>query len=368
MFITIYEYYKYYFGSGYGNVNQEMNFNSYKKILELIPNNSEKIRNSSYYGNDIINCVKKYCESEKNNKFVVSLSGGVDSMVLITIIHYLGYHVVGAHINYNNRDETLEEQRFLENWCQYNNIKLYTKVITHITRANSKRSNYEFETKNIRFQFYKEVLDGENADTILLGHHKDDIIENIFANVCRGRYILDLAVIQKTCNIDDVKIARPLIDYFKTAIFDFAHENQIPYFKDTTPSWSVRGKFRNIIYPQLEDTFTINIKNNLLGLSRQSHEWNQLVGKEIIDPFMKNVKFEDNKVYFNIENYMDYPMCFWNIIFMKVFYRYGKNCPSRKGIQTFMNLIKNTSTHNVLISLANSCVCNLKNNWVMMEF
>ena len=204
MFSTIYEYYNYYFGSG-DSVNQEMNFNSYKKILELIPNNSEKIRNSSYYGNDIINCVKKYCESEKNNKFVVSLSGGVDSMVLITIIHYLGYDVVGTHINYNNRDETLEEQRFLENWCQYNNIKLYTKVITHITRANSKRSNYEFETKNIRFQFYKEVLDRENADTILLGHHKDDIIENIFANVCRGRYILDLAVIQKTCNIDDVK-------------------------------------------------------------------------------------------------------------------------------------------------------------------
>ena len=133
---------------------------------------------------------------EQKQKFIVSLSGGVDSMVLITIIHYLGYHVIGVHINYNNRIETTEEEQFLEFWCNKNSITLYKKSINEIKRSQSKRSDYEIITKNIRLDFYKEIMKKE-CDLILLAHHKDDIVENIFANVCRGRYILDLAVIKK---------------------------------------------------------------------------------------------------------------------------------------------------------------------------
>lgn len=354
------------FGYGY-SVNY---FENYSKVLQFVPKITSVIKSQQFdSNNELVIAVKKFCEKNiKNDKknVIVSLSGGVDSMVLTTILVMLGYDVVGAHINYNNRVETKEEQEFLENWCYHNNIKLYTKVITNMKRSNTKRSEYEYESKKIRFDFYNEIMTKENLDFILLAHHKDDIIENIFANVCRGRYILDLAVIREQSVINDVTIMRPLIDFYKVTIYEFSELYQVPYFKDTTPDWSVRGKYRNQIYPLLEDTFSYSIKSNLLGLSKQSYDWNELVSDKIIEPFLKTVKYNESSCVFNVEEYKDYPLCFWNVIFMKLFYRYGKNCPSRKAIEVYMRSIK---TKNVgYISLSDSCLCRNKNYEITIEF
>jgi len=360
---------------GYKNTNNylelelENKLQHFKNVLQLVPQKEVKICNQNYdISNELILTVMNFCKRNQNKskKTIVSLSGGVDSMVLISILKFIGYEPVGCHINYNNREETSMEQEFLEYWCNTNSIKLYIKNIVNLKRKNSKRSDYEYESKKIRFDFYKEVMKNEGLDYILLAHHKDDIIENIFANVCRGRYILDLAVIKEQSTINDVSIMRPLIELYKSSIYEFASSYEVPYFKDTTPEWSVRGKFRNKIYPLLEDTFSYNIKSNLLGLSKQSYEWNELAMVQIIQPFLESIAYEETKCIFNVENYNAHPLCFWNIVFMKVFYYYNKNCPSRKSIQVFMNSIR---TKNVCaITLTTSCLCKNKNNTITIEF
>ena len=346
------------------------NFENYNSVLEVVPLKEEQITIKKFDMNcDLITTVKQFCETTLNSytkKYIVSLSGGVDSMVLITILKILNYQVVACHINYNNREETNAEQAFLEYWCHSNAIKLYVKSITNIKRVNTKRSDYEYESKKIRFDFYKEIMTKEESDFILLAHHKDDIIENIFANVCRGRYILDLAVIKERSVINGVIILRPLIDLYKSSIISFASKYDVPYFKDSTPLWSVRGKFRTKIYPLLEDTFSYNIKSNLLGLSNQAYEWNELVLKQIIEPFLELIVYEESKCVFNVEKYNSHPLCFWNIIFMKLFYRYNYNCPSRKAIQVFMNAIKTQNCG--LISLSDNCICKNKNYEITINF
>ena len=350
-----------------------INYNNFKNVLEYIPSSSitPKIKDQKFELKEkLIYCIQNYCVEQCTKKFIVSLSGGVDSMVLITIIHYLGYDVIGVHINYNNRLETIEEERFLDFWCSLNSITLYKKSINEIKRSNSKRSDYELITKNMRLDFYKEIMKKEKCDLILLAHHKDDIVENIFANVCRGRYILDLAVIRKQSKNSDINIGRPMIEYYKQEIYDFAHKYQVPYFKDTTPEWSVRGKYRNLIFPVIEDAFTKNVKDNLIGLSSQSYEWNELVHREIIKPFIEKIKFNigefESYIEFNIDNYRDHPMCFWNVVFMNIFNQFGYSCPSRKGIKTFMNNIKNRSV--CYSSISNNCKCYIKNSTIKIEF
>lgn len=340
---------------------------SYKKVLEFIPNIKEKISDQNIDKQNILLVkLKEFVEKNDKTRFIVSLSGGVDSMVLTTILKYLTCEVICLHINYNNRPETKQEQEFLEKWCNYNGIKLYIKTIDDLKRATTKRCDYEAMTKKIRFDFYKEIMTKENVDQILLGHHKDDIVENIFANVCRGRNILDLAVIRETCSIENVNVARPMLEFYKETIYDFAIKYQVPYFKDTTPEWSVRGKYRNHIYPLIEDAFTNNIKENLIKLSNQSDEWNEIVQNTIIEPFMKTLKYTATNVEFNVENYNNYPIAFWSVILSNIFFKYGKSCPSRKAIQVFMN---NIQTKNVsYISLSNSCVCRNKNNNITIEF
>ena len=363
--------------------DNKFDFEKFNNILEFIPNNVNKIKFQKIDPQiDLVKTIDSFCKNKNSKKLIVSLSGGVDSMVLITILNYLNYTIVACHINYNNRNESIDEQLFLQDWCKFNNIKLYVKSIAHIKRDNTKRSDYELITKNIRHDFYKEIIQKENAQYVLLGHHKDDIVENIFANVCRGRNLLDLAVIKNKAVINEINIGRPMIDYYKSVIYDFANLFQVPYFKDTTPEWSVRGKYRNLIQPTLEDTFTSNFKNNLIVLSNQSDDWNEIIYKQIIDPFMnsvihninndiieKNINFNFK---FNIEKYIDYPLTFWNIVFMNIFNSYGYSSPSRKGIETFINTIKQRSATNnnakYCVTLCSKSNCIIKKYNVFIKF
>ena len=348
-----------------------MDFVDFEDILEYVPAIRNTIQSQSIQDGILVSSICQFCEAQKNRKFIVSLSGGVDSMVLITILHSLGYELVAVHLNYNNREESVREQSFIQCWCDFNGIPLYVKSIEFIKRSTTNRTEYESITKNVRIDFYKEVMEKENVDCVLLAHHKDDIVENIFANVCRGRNLLDLAVIKKDAVIHNIHFGRPMNDFFKDTIYEFAHLYQVPYFKDTTPAWSVRGKYRNIIYPTLEDAFTTHVKSNLIGLSNQSNEWNELVEMAIISPFMNELIIEENKFTFDIEKVVDYPACFWNVVFMKLFNRFGRKCPSKRSVQSFMSTIRSKSdstneTHKITIT--NQCKCTLRNKKIRIQF
>ena len=336
-------------------------------VLEYIPLHSKKIKELSIHSTTLTSSILHFCKNKDSKCFLVSLSGGVDSMVLITILHYFNIDIVAVHINYNNREESNEEQRFLEQWCDYNNITLHVKTIDHLKRHEIKRSDYEILTKNIRIDFYKEIMKLYHIECVLLAHHKDDIVENIFANVCRGRNLLDLAVIKQDTMINNINIGRPMTEFYKNAIYDFAHMYQVPYFKDTTPDWSVRGKYRKHIYPAVEDAFTNNVKKNIIHMSNQSNEWNMLIMKEILSPFMEQVCINENVVTFNVTKYINYPMCFWNVIFMNIFNKHGYKCPSKKSIQAFLNTIQDLNTTRN-ITLSNICKCTLLNSNITISF
>lgn len=360
--------------AGYEDKLYDLNYEWFDDVLEYIPKNTQRICAQNIIDNALTSTINEFCGKLDNKKLLISLSGGVDSMVLITILAWFEYDIVAAHINYNNRPESVREQIFLEEWCHYNNIKLYVKSIEDIKRNNVKRSDYEAITKQIRLEFYKEIIEKENINYVLLAHHKDDIIENIFANICRGRNILDLAVIREHANISNINFARPMLPYYKSVIYEFAEKYQVPYFKDTTPDWSIRGKYRNVISPAIEDAFTQSTKENLMYMSDQADQWNSLIEKQIIKPFLENVKYtyseQDTTVQFNIQKYADYPIAFWSVILMNIFNNLGHKSPSRKAIETFSNTIKyklNSTNPKYAIALGN-CRCVVCNNNLTIYF
>jgi tRNA(Ile)-lysidine synthetase-like protein len=307
--------------------------------------------------------LQKYCKLEKLNcdfstlelneeRYGISLSGGVDSMVLMDILHKRGKEIIAVHINYNNRDESKMEEDFLKEYCESKKITFICHSF-NFKRGSMKRSNYESLTKQIKFKLFKSILKEYNLNYILLAHHKDDIIENIFTNFCRGENFLNLSVIKYSNIIMDVNIIRPLIDYYKSDIYDYAHFYEIPYFLDTTPDWSVRGKFRREILPILFNTFfgpsnksgSYGIKKNLLSISKESDEWCTLIQEKFIDKYYSLIYFTESivemPIIINNEDYSEYPMCFWNIVIGKVFHKFGKCAPSRKSLELFMYALKN---------------------------
>jgi len=171
-----------------------------------------------------------------NNVIGVSLSGGVDSMVITYILKQMELmgiikQVVAVHIYYGNRIDSMDETLFIKDWCNYYNIPLIIKYIAYMTRDvdMTDRNFYEEETKRIRFNTYKFAQKMFNISGFCLGHHQDDLIENIFMNILKGRDILDLCVMHETSIINDVLLLRPYLYHTKKYIFDFAHKYYIPY-------------------------------------------------------------------------------------------------------------------------------------------
>lgn len=280
------------------------------------------------------------------DKYCISLSGGVDSMVLMDILHKRGKDIIAVHINYNNRDESKMEEDFLREYCENKKITFICHSF-NFKRGSIKRSEYESLTKQIKFKLFKLILGEYNINYIFLAHHKDDIIENIFTNFCRGENFLNLSVIKYSNVIMNVNIIRPLIAYYKSDIYDYAHFYMIPYFLDTTPDWSVRGKFRRAILPKLFDTFSgsTGLKNNLLSIAKESDEWGSLIQTRFIDRYLQLIKYTETTAEMLIvtdhEDYSEFPMCFWNIIIGKVFHKFGMCAPSRKSLDIFMTALKN---------------------------
>ena len=281
-------------------------------------------------------------------RYCISLSGGVDSMVLVDILQRRGKEIIAIHVNYNNRDESKMEEDFLREYCESKKITFICHSF-NFKRGSIKRSEYESLTKQIKFKLFKSILGEYNLNYILLAHHKDDIIENIFTNFCRGENFLNLSVIKYSNTIMNVNIVRPLINYYKNHIYDYAHFYGIPYFLDTTPDWSVRGKFRRAILPKLFDTFA-SLKTNLLSIAKESDEWGSLIQTRFIDKYYSLITFTETVAEMPIvtdnEDYSEFPMCFWNIVIGKIFHKFGKCAPSRKSLELFMSALKNKNNNN----------------------
>lgn len=180
---------------------------------------------------------------------VISLSGGVDSMVLSYLLRttYPDLPIKAIMINYMNRPECNSEVAFVNSWCNTMSIKLYVQHIPEMNRKSyiieNMRETYESYTKQVRFKAYRSF--GPDA-TIFLGHNKDDVMENIFTNVMDKNHFENLAGMVMEETIDGISFLRPLLQVRKSRIFEHAHFYNIPYLKNTTPIWSRRAKMRSM--------------------------------------------------------------------------------------------------------------------------
>ena len=291
--------------------------------------------------------IKEHLVLKETSNIGISLSGGVDSMVLTSVLMHLAksikFKIVAAHLNYNNREETVDEEEFIREWCIKNNIGLKVVNITEFKRGITNREIYEKETKEIRFNMYKDLIKTYNLNGIFLAHHKGDEQENSFTNIMNGRNLLNISAMEDKSIIDNVRIFRPLINNIKSDIYKFAHLNNIPYFKDSTPDWSNRGKLRRKVFPLLKEIYGQKYLDNLYNISQESKEWNDFILKNLIEPFFEiNVKINGNNVKIDSYiNYKDYPLIFWNIILNKITRQQKIENISKKALRVFIFKLQN---------------------------
>lgn len=233
-----------------------------------------------------------------STNIIVSLSGGVDSCVSLYLIKKLfpNKNIVAVHINYNNRCECDDELEYVKSFCAAMNVKLYYRTITELKRDychfNGLRDLYEVATKDIRFDMYNQVAKTFPAsDTlVLLGHNRDDCFENIITNISMKNNYSNLSGTDEFVNISGINFWRPLLNVIKIDIIYFAYITNIPYLRDSTPSWSARGKIRDVIYPALT-SINPDIMGSYFALKDQMATSDELINLFVLPVVMKNFEF-----------------------------------------------------------------------------
>ena len=319
---------------------------------------------------------------------IVSLSGGVDSMVALYLCKYIKdtynprkiKNIIAIHINYNNREHSGDELDFVNYYCNKLGVKLYFRTIKEISRNNclhnGLRDLYEDITKNIRYDMYRLNIKNDSDRTyILLGHNKDDCFENVITNISNKSNYNNLCGMEVLKEIEGMMFWRPLLSIEKRNILDCANINKIPYLYDSTPTWSVRGKIRDTVRPSLlllknnegiEDNSIIDSFFYLRDYIANTQDiFNELIIKNLISK-IKYMDAENSRKY--ITEYSKTEMLSLKyIVIAKIFFNKLNIRYSHKAIKDFCEYIGTFDTLSKTqqgrkFILSKSCIIDIKIN------
>ena len=174
-------------------------------------------------------------------RYLVAVSGGIDSVVLLhMLVNYKEYEVVVAHFDHGIRPDSGDDARFVEGLAAHYNLPFVTR------REELGIDVSEEIARNRRYAFLQDEAKKHEA-MIATAHHADDIVETIAINLTRGTGWRGLAI------FDGLSIARPLLHLTKTEIRQYASLHQLEWMEDSTNSETkyLRNRMRRKIATQL---------------------------------------------------------------------------------------------------------------------
>lgn len=222
-----------------------------------------------------------------NPTYLLAVSGGADSMVLGYLFNELrnsGLEFQVAHINYKLRGEDSDsDQKVVEDFCKKHNIKFHLYQVSE--KDEKPENSIQLWARELRYQFFRKIQKKENLDFLVTAHHLNDQLETFIINLSKASGINGLSGIPANEN----NILRPLLNFSKDEIYQFAEENNIVFREDLSNKKSdyLRNKIRNEIVPKLSETndqFLENFKKSISFLNQTKdfvHDQIEIIEKNL---------------------------------------------------------------------------------------
>lgn len=159
-------------------------------------------------------------------KYLIAVSGGPDSIFLLNL--YKNKNIVVAFVNYNIRQQAIQEQNYVLEFCKENQIPCEILSIN----IDKSKGNFQDLARKSRYEFFAKVYKKYNCNYLLTGHHKDDFIETVMLQKNKHKIVNYWGIARKSQNFG-MQIYRPLIyKKFKNQIVKFLQKNNIKFFED----------------------------------------------------------------------------------------------------------------------------------------
>ena len=247
----------------------------------------------------VFNTIKKYNLIKNDDKIVLGVSGGPDSISMLNILKEIKnektikFDIVVAHINHLIRKEAIDDEEYVKEYCEKNNIEFFIKRIDVLKIANDKKIGTEEAGRKVRYDFFREIMEKTNSNKIGIAHNKNDKIETIIMHLLRGSGLSGLKGIEP---IRNNLYIRPLIECERQEIEQYCEENNLKPRIDKTnfENEYTRNKIRNIVIPYIKKEFNPNIIDTINRFSEVISEENEFLN-EITDVEYNKLLISKNK-------------------------------------------------------------------------
>jgi tRNA(Ile)-lysidine synthase len=187
-----------------------------------------------------------------DTRFLLALSGGIDSMVLCDLLLKNKSDFTIAHCNFELRgDESNGDEKFVLQHAKTNGIPIYVEKFDTSAFAKTHRISIQEAARELRYSLFQKIAEKEKIDYILTAHNLDDRIETFFINFLRGAGLKGLASIpEKNGNI-----IRPILSVSREEIEIYATEEKLVYREDSSNKETkyLRNQFRHLILPKFKN-------------------------------------------------------------------------------------------------------------------
>ena len=241
----------------------------------------------------------------ENKKLFLAVSGGLDSMVLLHLFQQLEYKIAVLHCNFQLRGlESFGDQDFIRNYCEENNISLFTTQFDTEAFAKDYKLSTQIAARELRYSWFYELLETHKFDYILTAHHADDNLETFIINLSRGTGLEGLIGIPE----QNDKIIRPLLPFSREEILKYAEENNIEWREDSSNASNkyLRNKIRHDLVPVLKE-----INPNFLKAFQKTQSYlqesNEMVEDASIMIYQQVAKEAGEEIHFDLNQLLKLP-------------------------------------------------------------
>ena len=219
----------------------------------------------------------------ENDKVILALSGGIDSMVLADLLLKSKVQFVAAHCNFNLRGEESDgDEQLVREFTEKNGIQCFVRHFDTEQYAIEKGISIEMAARDLRYAWFEELRQQLGYDKIAVAHHADDQAETFFINLLRGAGLRGLKGMLPQNGV----IIRPLLWASREQIHQYAVENKILWREDHTNAESVylRNKIRNKLLPvfdELQSEARQGLYKSLEHLASENELYRELLQEEL---------------------------------------------------------------------------------------
>jgi tRNA(Ile)-lysidine synthase len=196
--------------------------------------------------------IRKHKLLNRELKLIVAVSGGADSVALLACLVELGYDCIAAHCNFHLRgQESMRDMRFVSDLAKRLGVDLHIRDFDVEARMKSTGESVEMACRNLRYDWFNDLLEKNHAQAIVVGHHQEDNVETFFLNLFRGTGIAGLTGMKYRNGL----VVRPMLGCTRQMIESYLADNDLTFIIDSTNAQNdyKRNRIRNLLMPILEE-------------------------------------------------------------------------------------------------------------------